>query len=189
MGGCGDLIFLGGICMEAKEVILRSLTESQGFLNRALDGLTKEEVTWKPRPESNNIIFLFWHLIRVEDLWISRVMRQEKEVYEVEGWQEKLGTPAKDSGYKYTLEQLQAWPVPELETLWGYAASVRKRTMAFLQSLTPEKLSEVIKWDTNSETAGVMLTHLVTEIALHTGQMAYLHGVLRGMDSPDQRYW
>ena len=175
--------------MEAKDLILKSLAESQGFLTRALDGLSREEVTWAPRAECNNIIFLLWHVIRVEDLWISRVMRQEKEIYEAEGWQEKLGTPAKESGYKYTLEQLQAWPVPELETLRGYAASVRKRTTAFLQSLTPEKLSEVIAFGTSSEMAGTILTHLITEIALHAGQMAYLRGIIRGMDSTDQRNW
>ena len=175
--------------MEARELILKSLTESQGFLTRALDGLTQEESTWKPKAECNSIVFLAWHLARVENVWINRVIQQKEELYEAEGWREKLGTPAKESGYKYTLEQLQAWPVPKLELLWGYANSVREKTMAFLQSVNSEKLSEVIVHGESSHTAGAILTHLLTEIALHVGQIDYLRGMLRGMDRPDQRYW
>ena len=175
--------------MEAKELILKSLGESQGFLTRALDGLTQEEIAWTPGAECNSIAFLVWHLGRAEDIWINRVIQRKEEAYDAEGWQQKLATPAKESGYKYTLEQLRAWPVPKLELLWGYANSVREKTLAFLQSVSPEKLSEVIVHGDSSHTAGAILAHLITEIALHVGQIDYLRGVIRGMDRPDQRYW
>ena len=175
--------------MEAKELIVRSLEESQGFLNRVLDGLTQEEVAWTPKAHCNSIAFILWHLGRVEDIWINRVIRHEEEAYEAEGWQEKLGTPAGESGARYTLEQLQAWPVPKLEIIRGYANSVREKTKAFLQSLTPEKLSEVANLGRSSDTIGAILGHLITEIALHVGQVGYLRGLHRGMDSPDQRHW
>jgi uncharacterized damage-inducible protein DinB len=175
--------------MEARELMIKSLAESQGFLNRALEGLTREEIVWVPRVECNSIAFLVWHLGRVEDIWINRVIQQKEEIYEAEGWQKTLATPAKESGYKYTLEQLQAWPVPKLEPLWRYANSVREKTLAFLQSVNSEKLSEVIVHGDSSHTIGAILAHLITEIALHVGQIDYLRGMLRGMDRPDQRYW
>ncbi len=175
--------------MDAKELILRSLTESQGFLTKALDGLTQEEAVWSPREECNSIAFLLWHLIRVEDIWINRVILREIEVYESESWQEKLGTPVKESGARYTKEQLQVWPVPKLETLRGYANSVRQKTLVFLQSITPEKLSEVARTDPTTDTIGAILGHLITEINLHVGQIGYLRGQLRGLDSPDHRHW
>lgn len=175
--------------MEAKELLLRSLEESQGFLAKALDGLTQEEIAWRPKAECNSIAFILWHLIRVEDIWVNRVIQRQNEVYEAEGWQEKLGTPAKESGYRYTKEQLQAWPVPKLEVLRGYADSVREKTTILLQSITPKKLSEVARTDPSPDTIGAILGHLITEIALHIGQIAYLRGLHRGLDSPDQRYW
>lgn len=175
--------------MDAKEFILRSLAESQGFLAKALDGLTQEEVVWSPREECNSIVFLLWHLSRVEDLWVNRVILRDIEVYESESWQEKLGTPVKESGARYTLDQLQAWTAPKLEILQEYAGVVRQKTLVFLQSLTPEKLSEVARTEPTDDTTGAILGHLVTEITLHVGQIGYLRGQLRGLDSPDRRLW
>ena len=171
--------------MEAKEIILKSLEESQRYLNEALDGLNEEEIAWAPGAESNSIAFILWHVTRVEDRWINRITQDENEIYDAGGWQERLGTPPKESGGRYTKEQLQAWPVPKLELLREYADSVREKTMALLQSITAEKLSETVSTGRFS-TTGAILGHLITEIAVHVGQMHYLHGLHRGLDSPDQ---
>ncbi len=175
--------------MEAKEVILRSLEESQGYLTKALEGLTQEEIARAPKAECNSIAFLLWHLTRAEDMWVNRVIQCQNEVYEVEGWQAKLGTPAKETGGRYTKEQLQAWPIPKLDLLRGYADSVREKTLTFLQSITAEKLSEVARTDPSPDTIGAILGHLITEIAMHVGQIDYLHGLYHGLDSTAHRYW
>ncbi|MFC2022023.1 DinB family protein [Chloroflexota bacterium] len=166
--------------MEAKELILSSLEQSQGRLTTALDGLTQEEVAWSPNAECNSIAFILWHIIRLEDFFVNRVIQREKELYEAEGWQEKLGTPVKV--YQYTTEELQAWPVPKLEVLREYANSARKKTLAFLTSIPPEKLSEVPRPDRSSDSIGVILGRISTEIAMHVGQIDYLRGVQRGLD-------
>ncbi len=167
--------------MEAKELILRSLEQSQGFLTRALDGLTQGEAAWTPGPECNSIAFILWHTVRVEDRFMNSIIQQGNELYEAEGWQEKLGTPVKETGGRYTMEQLQAWPVPKLEVIQGYANSVRKKTLAFLKSATPEKFSEVAQPDRSPDSIGVMLGRMSTEIALHVGQIGYLRGMQRGL--------
>ncbi|MFC1989482.1 DinB family protein [Chloroflexota bacterium] len=166
--------------MEAKELVLRSLEQSQGYLDKALDGLTQEEVAWSPKPECNNIAFTLWHTARVEDFFINRVIQHGKELYEAEGWQEKLGTPVK--AYQYTLEELQSWPVPKLAILLEYVKSVREKTMAFINSSPDEKLSEIPRPERSSDSIGAILGRISTEVALHTGQIAYLRGVQRGLD-------
>lgn len=166
--------------MDAKELLLRSLEESHGYLTKALNGLTQEEATWSPSPECNSIAFILWHMIRVEDFFVNRVIQHEKELYETKKWQEKLGTPAK--AYGYTVEELKAWPAPKLEILREYANSVQENTLAFLNSIPNERLSEVPRPDRSPDSIGVMLEHLITEIALHVGQIAYLRGVQRGLD-------
>jgi len=166
--------------MDAKELLLRSLEESNGYLTRALNGLTQEEATWSPSPECNSIAFILWHMTRVEDFFVNRVIRREKELYETKKWQEKLGTPTK--AYGYTVEELRAWPAPKLEILREYANSVRESTLAFLNSISPERLSEVPRPDRSPDSIGVTLGHVTTEIALHVGQIAYLRGVKRGLD-------
>ena len=166
--------------METTELILRSLEQSQRYLTRALDGLAQEEAAWSPTPECNSIAFILWHMTRVEDFFVNRVIQREKELYETEGWQEKLGTPVK--AYQYTVEELQAWPSPNLEVLREYANSVREKTLTFLNSVPPERLSEVPRPYRSPDSIGITLGHMSTEIALHVGQIAYLRGLQRGLD-------
>ena len=166
--------------MEAKELISRSLEQSNGYLTRALDGLTQEEAAWSPGPECNSIAFILWHMTRVEDFFVNRVIQREKELYEVEGWQEKMGTPTK--AYQYTAEELKSWQVPKLEDLLEYADSVRKKTKLLLDSVTSEKLSEVPRPERSPDSVGATLGRISTEIALHVGQIAYLRGIKRGLD-------
>ncbi len=166
--------------MDAKVLLLKSLEESHDYLTKALNGLTQEEASWSPSPECNSIAFILWHMIRVEDFFVNRVIQHEKELYETQKWQEKLGTPIK--AYGYTVEELQAWPAPKLQILREYANSVRENTLAFLNSLPTKRLSEVPRPDRSSDSIGVMLEHVATEIALHAGQIAYIRGMQRGLD-------
>jgi len=168
--------------MQLAEALIKSLVQSGGYLRKALDGLTQEETAWVPAPESNSIAFILWHMARGEDFFVIRVIQRQTELYEAEGWRQKLGTPPKETGFGYTIEQLQAWPVPKIEILRGYAESVRRRTMELLKIISPEKLSELARPDRPPDTVGDILCREVTEIALHIGQIAYLRGIQRGMN-------
>jgi hypothetical protein len=168
--------------MQLAEAMVKSLEQSQGYLSKALDGLTQEEAAWSPAAESNSIAFILWHVTRVEDFFVIRVIQRGLELYEAEGWREKLGTPAKDTGFDYTLEQLRAWPVPKLEIIRGYSESVRKKTLALLNSISPERLSELARPDRSPDSVGDILCRITTEIALHMGQIAYIRGIQRGLN-------
>ena len=166
--------------MEAKELLLGSLKQSQGLLDKTLDGLTQEEFAWTPNSQCNNIAFVLWHTARVEDFFVNRVIQREKELYESEGWQEKLGTPTK--AYQFTEEELKDWPVPRMEDLRAYADRVREKTLDFLNSNPDAKLDEVPRPDKSPDSIGASMGMIVTEIALHMGQIGYLRGLQRGLD-------
>ncbi len=169
--------------METKDVILASLNESWGYLTRALDGLTQKEITWTPAPHSNSIGFLLWHVTRAEDFWVNAVIGGGSIIHETEGWRERLGTADDSGGTNYTEEQLRSWPTPKLADLLGYARAVREKTLAVVDTITAEKLPEVPRPKYLEDTVGSILAHLVTEIALHVGQIEYLRGVQRGLKS------
>jgi len=166
--------------MNAKDIIVASLNQSQGYLNRSLEGLTQEDVAWRPTDECNSIAFILWHFAQVEDFFVNRVIRQKPRLYDSDGWAGRLGTPANESGYGYTVEQLRAWPVPDLGLLRAYADAVRKSTLDFLEQLPPEKTVELARPDRPPDTIGGILSRIATEIALHTGQIDYLRGQRRG---------
>ena len=165
--------------MNAKEMVVASLNQTWSYLNRSLEGLTQEDVAWKPGENCNSIAFILWHTARVEDYFFTRVLQGKTAVYEADGWMEKLGTPP-DSGYGYTVEQLENWPAPKLEDLRGYADAVRQSTLACIEQMTPEAMLELVRPDRPPDTIGGMLIRICTEIALHVGQIDYIRGLRCG---------
>ena len=170
--------------MKANELIVKSLDESRQYIAGAIKGLSQDELAWRPKAHSNSIAFLLWHVARVEDLWINRILLGGKEIYEAEGWYKKFGTPAQDSGFGYDVEKLNSWPVPRLALLKEYAAVVREKTLAYLKSVNEKKLDEPRDFGWSKGTVGSALSHLITEVGEHSGQIGYLRGVIRGIENP-----
>ncbi len=165
--------------MDAKEMVAASLKQSRAYLDRALDGLSQEDISWRPTEECNCIAFIAWHTARIEDFFITRVIRRQGEVYKTQGWQEKLGTPD-DSGFGYSVEQLKEWPVPKLADLVSYIDAVRTSTLSLLDELTSEKMLELARADRPPDTIGGVLSRVATETALHMGQIDYVRGIKLG---------
>jgi uncharacterized damage-inducible protein DinB len=170
--------------MKVADFIEKSLDENKGYLEQAIEGLSKDELAWRVKPHSNSIIFLMWHLARVEDLWINRILLAGKEIYETGGWFKKFGTPAGDSGFGYDIKKLDAWPVPRLDLVQSYAAEVRRTTLEYLKTLNEKKLDEPKDLGWRKGTVGSALSHLVSEVGEHTGQIGYIHGIIKGIENP-----
>lgn len=168
--------------MELKEFIEQSLEDSGQAVLRALDGLTPQELSWRPGEESNSIGFILWHMTRVEDFFIQRLAQKAPELYETQGWATKWGTEARDSGGGYTLEQVNSFVVPPLEELVGYREAVRGSTLEYLRQLSPQGLDELPRPDRSPDSLGRVLRRMILELSLHAGQVAYLRGMQRGLN-------
>jgi uncharacterized damage-inducible protein DinB len=173
--------------MKTAEFVVNSLSESKEYINRAIQGLTADEQSFRVKPYCNSIAFLLWHLARVEDLWINRALLARKEIYESEGWYQKFGTPAQDFGFGYDVKKLDDWPAPALTLLQAYATSVRGKTLEYLASLDEKAMDEAKDFHWSKGTTGSALSHLVTEVGEHTGQIGYIRGILRGIEPPPPR--
>ncbi len=157
---------------------------AQRALDGAVDGLSHEELKWQPDPEANSIGFLLWHQTRAEDSFVQGMFLQKPQVWTTEKWYQKFNMPddPQVSGWGYTAEQIAALPVPELAVLLGYANAVRAKTMEYLKSITPEKLDEVITTPFREQSIGQVLSMLLCEIIQHTGHIAYVRGLKRGLN-------
>ncbi|OGO19684.1 MAG: hypothetical protein A2Z15_00105 [Chloroflexi bacterium RBG_16_50_11] len=170
--------------MKAIELIMLSLEENSEYVSNAIKGLSRDELAWSPKPHSNSIAFLLWHLARVEDLWINRILLAGKEIYEADNWYKKFGTLAHDSGFGYDVKKLKAWHVPGLELIKKYAAAVRQKTIAYLKSLNEKALDEPRDFGWRKGTTGSALSHLITEVGEHSGQIGYIKGMMKGIEPP-----
>jgi uncharacterized damage-inducible protein DinB len=173
--------------MEIADFVANSLSESRDYISRAVQGLNSEEMSFRVKPACNSIAFLLWHLARVEDLWINRVIKSGKEIYEVESWFKKFGTPVQDNGIGYDIKKLDSWPLPALPLLEDYAAAVRLKTQDYLATLDEKTLDEARDMGPRKGTIGSALSHLITEVSEHAGQIGYIRGILKGIEPPPAR--
>ena len=87
-----------------------TLEDYRRRLYRTLDGLTIDELNWRPNAEANSIAFVVWHTSRVEDRWFQVFCQGVPDIWVRDEWHRRLGLGETDVGVRYTVEQLGAFP-------------------------------------------------------------------------------
>ena len=171
--------------MNINQLIGETLTEINGDLERALDGLTTGEVEWRPDEESNSIGFSLWHMIRAEDYWISDFAMKVPHVFAQKGWTQKWEIPAADTGARYEKEDLASFVTPPVEEICAYGREVRAQTLDYLSSLKEADFAAMPQTDNLRQrgyTIGRMFGHILCELSQHLGHVRYLRGLQRGLN-------
>jgi hypothetical protein len=68
--------------MELKNLLKSGLESVKRTVDRTLDGLTNEEVSWHPRPDANSIGLILFHMARSEDSFINRTIQGKTQLWE-----------------------------------------------------------------------------------------------------------
>jgi hypothetical protein len=189
--------------MEIKELVQIGMANIKRGLDRALEGLTPEEIKWQPRPDANSIGIIFFDIARSEDAVIQSRLRNKPQLWVAGKWYQKMNKSADDSGGHYTEQQVAAFVVPDMKDMLAYAEAVRKQTLEYLQELTPAELDRKLTLPPmgpppaastggaptpprpspyRDMTVGSMLMMNVTHLAGHAGEISYLRGLQRGMN-------
>ena len=173
--------------MDIKELITGTFEDYCARLDRALEGLTSEELAWQPQAACNPISFIVWHMARVEDRWLHYFVAGSEDVWVRNDWFTQFGLDASDHGVRFTLEELAAFPVVSSEMLLGYLNDVQQDTRVFLQGLQPKDLDIVpgrapfspdIPGGSDTWSVGRMFRQLFGELNQHLGQVSYLRGMV-----------
>lgn len=169
--------------MELKDFITTELDNVRQAMTRVLDSLNHEELSWRPSSGCNSIGLIVFHMARFEDSTVQSRIQGKPQIWESEKWYQKLNLPVSDMGAHYTVEQVNAFPVPELRDLFGYADAVRGRTKEYLKRVTPDQLDKRITMPRSGETPiGAVFARVVGHLSQHVGEISYLRGLQRGMD-------
>ncbi|MDP7618679.1 MAG: DinB family protein, partial [Dehalococcoidia bacterium] len=87
--------------MNGVAVLKLALESVSRELERELDGLTANQLVYRPTDEANTIGFTAWHIIRMLDGAATRVVPMKDDaplIWERDGWYERFGMEAEDSG-------------------------------------------------------------------------------------------
>ena len=169
--------------MELQHYIGIELSGLKMAMGRALDSLTQQEVTWRPTSGCNSIGLILFHVARSEDSFIQGMLQEKPEIWKSEKWYEKLNLSAEEEGAHYTVEQVNAFQVPELSDIIAYYDAVRTRTKEYLRGMSLEELDKKVLFPNFGELpAATVFSVIVTHTSQHIGEISYLRGLQRGMD-------
>jgi len=171
--------------MDFRDVVRSGLEEYTAHLKKTVDGLTPVELRWQPSLNANNINWLVWHIGRVEDGWINGYLRQSESLWRSQGWADRFGLPPERGGYGDTAEDIAAFPEIPMDELLTYLDAVRQSTLSLLDTLSEEDLPQTRtpRRTGTPPTVAWTLAHLLVENAQHVGQVAYIRGLLRGLNA------
>ncbi|MGH7832174.1 MAG: DUF664 domain-containing protein [Candidatus Binatia bacterium] len=167
--------------MEGAELVLDTLGRARDMVREALEDLSPEELLLPPKP---HIGWLVWHMARVQDANLSRLMGCP-QLWIADGWHARFGMPpdTKDygSGHRQTPAEVDAFSVNDKRLLMDYLDSVFERTKEYLSTVANDDLSKVLN-EPQYQPMPTLSIRLVSVIACnmrHAGQIQYLRGLIK----------
>jgi hypothetical protein len=166
--------------MASKELLIDEFERIRDAVHPAVNGLSVEELTYRPDSESNSIAWLTWHLTRVQDQALSSLAGRE-ELWTENGWYERFALPLEpsDTGFGHDPATVGT-VVAAAALLLDYFEDVHRRTVTWLGSFDDGGLSKVLD-DTGIVpiTVESKLVGVIVDDLQHVGQSAYVRGLVQ----------
>ena len=135
---------------------------------------SSEEFNWTPPGTANPISAVFVHLLTSEDYFVQRVIQGRQELWEENGWGEKLGV-SNIPGFGGNWDEFKQKTL-SLHPVLAYQKDVRAATDTYMDKLTPDELEHKMKFAGEERTIARIIIHFACHIACHAGEIAALKG-------------
>ena len=147
---------------------------------QAIDGLSDEQLYQQPSSDTNSVGWLAWHMSRWKDQFSARAV-DEEQVWISQGWPEKFGVEPERTGQGDSLEQVAAFR-PARDVLLAYVEAAQQATVERIARVSPERWAEDSMYVAGREPRPLWrsLVGTVSDAGQHTGQIAYLRGLITG---------
>ncbi len=166
--------------MKSTDVLVDAFERIRDAVNPAVNGLSPDELTFRPDPESNSIAWLVWHLTRIQDDHVAGLDGSE-QVWTANGWADRFALPfdVSDTGYGHDPDTVAA-VTADASSLLGYFEDVHEKTVEYLHTLADDDLDRVIdrRWDP-PVTVSIRLVSVISDDLQHAGQAAYVRGIVQ----------
>ena len=164
--------------MPSNELLTDAFERIKDVVHQTVEGLSIDELTFRPDGAGNSIGWLVWHLTRIQDDHIADVARTE-QLWALT-WSDKFGLSLDkdDTGYGHTSGQVASVKV-SAGLLLGYYDAVHAATIKYIDGLKTEDYARIVdtRWDP-PVTLAVRLVSVLSDDLQHAGQAAYVKGLL-----------
>jgi DinB family protein len=146
-----------------------------------LKGLTDSQLRIRPHG-LNSIAWLFWHVARVEDAFISGLVMQRPQLLDQGGWDARLNAGQRGFGTGMSREEVaELSDRIDLQALWAYRDEVGRRTRTMVRELSDHDWAGAIETAhiDQAAAAGIFTAEFVDR----------LKGFLPGRTRESALYW
>ncbi len=170
--------------MDYRHVTLQAIRDYESQLKRALKGLGEEEARWQPSPNANHILWILWHMGRMEDMWGLYLRGAGEQAWLSGGWCERFGMAPERNGVGDTIEQVVNFPDATVAEVTEYWQEARALLIPSIEGVKADELEtkrpEIWTWAPDrAPTLLFALGRIPVENGQHTGQIAYIRGLYR----------
>ncbi|MHB8681556.1 MAG: mycothiol transferase [Acidimicrobiales bacterium] len=167
--------------VHANAILLDVFGRIRDGVHATVDGLSSEELAFRPDAEANSIGWLMWHLTRVEDDHIAHLAGTD-QLWTSRGFYDRFGKPYEPTalGYGQDPAEAGAFRVGSADLLVAYHDAVHEVTTHYVGGLGVADLDRVVEpnWDP-PVTLSVRLVSVVADALQHIGQGGYVRGLLQ----------
>src|SRR6478609_5249454 len=114
----------------ARDLLTDGFERIRDGVPEVVDGLSAEELLWRPDPAANHVAWLLWHLARQQDDQVAALLDDEP-VWVSEGWVERfaLPYPPEVHGWSMSASDVGRFTVVDASLFAGYERAVHERTV------------------------------------------------------------
>lgn len=164
----------------ARDLMLDAFARTRDGVPQVVDGLSVDELLWRPDADANHIAWLVWHLARQQDDQVAH-LASEESAWLGDGWVDRFGLPYPPDAHGWSMSSADVGRFTVVDpSLFGeYHAAVHDRTAALVQRLGADDYARVIdeRWDP-PVTVGIRLVSVLEDAAKHLGQAEYVRGLV-----------
>ena len=121
-----------------------SVAGGSSLADLVFGSLTNEQMRVRPGKRLNSLVWLLWHMARVEDVAVNLVLTAGRQVLD-DGWSSRLSVPRTDAGRGMTEEEVTELTVrADVDAVRAYRDAVGRKTRDVVAALGSAGLDELV---------------------------------------------
>jgi hypothetical protein len=115
------------------------------FEDETLDGVTGQQKRLIPIKCEHSIVWIIWHLTRIEDITMNLLVAGSPQIMLKEGWLERMKINARDTGNGTTADGVADLSASiDIGALRDYRLAVGRQTRSIVKLLKPEQIKQKV---------------------------------------------
>jgi len=167
--------------------------------DQVFSGLSDQQMRARPARGLNSLVWLLWHMARVEDVGVNLIVTAGQQVLD-EGWSSRLGIVRTDVGNGMAEDELTEFATSaDVTAIRAYRDAVGRRTRDVVKTLGPASWAELVspadvarvpdwfKAFVGQPRAFELGTSAITHNAIHLGEAVTIRSLVagaRGLEPP-----